>query len=491
MAILQKDDLAHQSAGRSRKALVGIFWSGLNSLLPAISGFVVFFLVSRVLGPAEFGVVAFSIAIVGAIGAFSPAGFGDALVQRQDLNQCHLNSTFWICIISSLVLYVFTIALAVLVINQLENKALGNLLPILGIRLFFDLATVVPTALLIRKMQFRKIAVRTLVASLLSMTVCLVILWFGYGIWALVMSQLASAVALCVVSWLSVEWRPSGRIAFGALIDIRSFGGFSSASRLINTINVSQILIGSVIGTAAIGLFSFSRRIFQIINDVLTGALANVAYPLLSSMQEDQQKTREVYLSSTFLSTVLAFPMFVGLAVVAENLIPIMFGDQWRAAVPSLQAFCAIGMLSCIGILQASLVQAKGRADWWLWYQLVQQGSAIAVIIGFYQNGLTTVVAALALKTWLVWPFFAVISCRLIDLKPSTYIFQFIAPAIGCIAMAAVAISLESYTNHSSLILLVEQIAFGGLAYVVTVLSIAHRRIMNVYKTISTKKQSA
>ena len=76
------DDLSHHRSGRARRAYTGVLWSGVNALLPAVSGLIVFLVVSRVISPEEFGFVAFAVAIIGAIGAFSPAGFGDALVQR-------------------------------------------------------------------------------------------------------------------------------------------------------------------------------------------------------------------------------------------------------------------------------------------------------------------------------------------------------------------------------------------------------------------------
>ena len=48
-----RDDLAHHRSGRARRAFTGVLWSGVNALVPALSGLVVFVLVSRVIGPAE------------------------------------------------------------------------------------------------------------------------------------------------------------------------------------------------------------------------------------------------------------------------------------------------------------------------------------------------------------------------------------------------------------------------------------------------------
>lgn len=477
------EDLAHFSSGRARRAFTGVLWSGVNALVPTISGLIVFLFVSRILGPAELGYVSLAVAVVGTFGAFSPAGFGDALVQRSALDTRHLDTTFWLCLWWGSALYLGTVLLAGPIAALMREPMLKSLLPVVGLRLILDHAAVVPSALLSRSMQFRSFALRTLIASVVSMIVCLAVLQAGYGMWALVASQLVGAVVVCVVSWMAVAWRPSRRMDRAALRDLSHFGGFASGSRLISTINVDQLLIGPLIGSTGLGLFSFARRIFQMVNDVLTGALSAVAYPLLSSMQNEPEKLREAYLATTFLSSVLAFPCFVGLALIAGDLIPLLFGPQWTGAVPVLQWFCAIGLLSCIGILQAALIRAKGRADWWMWYQLVQQVLTGAVIVLLARLGISAAIAGIAIKTWLVWPFVARFVGRLLDLDFRSYMAQFALPLAGCTAMAAAVSALDG-TGLSGTALLGTKIAVGAAVYAAVLLLLGRQRLLELRAVI-------
>lgn len=479
-----QDDLSHHQSGRARRAYTGVLWSGLNALLPAASGLIVFLVVSRVVSPEEFGFVAFAVAIVGAIGAFSPAGFGDALVQRSDLGSSHLNATFWLCLLWSVVLYVLAVALAGPLSILLNDPMLAVLMPVIGLRLILDLAAVVPTALLSRKMEFRQLAVRTLISSVVSLAACLLVLWMGYGFWALVMSQLIGALVVCAVSWLSISWRPTWGIDRQALRDLTGFGGFASGSRLITTINVDQLMIGAFMGSTTLGLFYFARRIFQMLNDVLTGALAAVSYPLLSSMQAEPEKLRETYLATAFLSSALSFPIFIGFALVADQIVPLVFGSQWQGAIPALQAFCAIGLLSCIGILQAALIRAKGRADWWMWYQVVKQVLTVLVVLALFPFGISAVVIGIAIMTWLVWPFVANAVGRMIDLPLHHYLAQFIPPLLGSLIMAAVVLGLGAWMENSTALTLTVQIVAGALTYGVTLLVVAGRRLKDLRTTL-------
>lgn len=484
MSKFSQDDLSHHQSGRARRAYTGVLWSGVNALLPAASGLIVFLVVSRVVSPEEFGFVAFAVAIIGTIGAFSPAGFGDALVQRSDLGSSHLNATFWLCLLWGIVLYLLAVVSASPLSILLDDPMLAVLMPVIGLRLILDLAAVVPTALLSRKMEFRQLALRTLLSSGVSLVACLVVLWMGYGFWALVMSQLIGALVICAVSWLSISWRPQWGVDRQALRDLSRFGGFASGSRLITTINVDQLLIGAFMGSAALGLFYFARRIFQMLNDVLTGALASVSYPLLSSMQAEPEKLRETYLATTFLSSVLSFPIFIGFALVANQLVPLVFGDQWAEATPALQAFCAIGLLSCIGILQAALIRAKGRADWWMWYQVIQQVLTALVVLVLFPFGITAVVIGIAVKTWIVWPFVATAVGHMIDLSFYRYLAQFMSPLVGSLAMAAVVLTLGVFMEDGMALTLAVQIAAGALTYGLTLLIVAGQRLHSLRTTL-------
>ncbi|RYH00061.1 MAG: lipopolysaccharide biosynthesis protein [Alphaproteobacteria bacterium] len=483
-----ESDLSHYKTGRARRAFSGVLWSGFNAVVPALSSLVVFSLVSRVVSPEEFGFVAFAVAIVSTIGAFSPAGFGDALIQRKELKSEHLNTTFWICLLWGILLYGGTAILAGLLASSLGVPMLGTLLPVVGIRLIFELGVVVPTALLNRQMQFRQLAVRTLVASVISMVACLLVLYLGHGLWALVISQIVGAGVIFVVSWLSIKWRPTANLSLDTLSELKSFGGYASASRLITSINLEQLLIGSMLNSAALGVYAFARRIFQIINDVLSGALAGVAYPLLSSMQDEPEKLRDVYLATTFLSSVFAFPIFVGLAIIANDALPLVFGAQWGAAVIALQAFCAIGLLSCIGILQAALLRARGRVDFWTWYQVGQQTLTAITIVLLARFGMTAVFLGMAIKSWLTVPFVAILVCRMVGIPLNKYAAQFWPPLFGCLMMGGGIFCVRYGLKLSPITTLSLEIAVGAITYSTVVVLTAGRRLSEILKMIKSRR---
>jgi hypothetical protein len=284
--------LDHVRTNRSGAAIRGVLWSVVNSFAPAALGILVFMATSRVLSPAEFGIVSYaaSIAMLGT--AIAPAGFSEAIIQRSKIEPRHLDTVFWLCTGAALLIYAGLCFAAFPLANQLNEPILTALLPFIGIRVVFDMAAAVPNALLVRSMSFKKLAMRTTVASVVAALLCLALLWLGFGLWALAFSQLATAITTCIGALVSVRWLPKFRFSFQALRELASFGLFASGNRIITLVSIDQLLIGTLLGPAGLGIYSFARRIFQILTDLITGALSSVSYALLSSLQNERDKLR-------------------------------------------------------------------------------------------------------------------------------------------------------------------------------------------------------
>lgn len=469
-------NFGHVKQGRARAALVGVLWSGVTSLLPTLVSALVFLLTSRILHPQDFGLVAFAAVVVGTIAVFSPSGFTDAIIQRGQMEKRHLDTVFWLGVGAGSMLYLVILAVAVWLEGRYHDPLIGTLMRVIGLKVIFDQLTIVPKALLSRSMAFRKMAMRTITASMISGVICLAVLFAGYGLWALVASQLVVSIVSCLVSWLSVDWRPSTGFDGKAFRDLARFGAFSSGSQIVTSINAEQLMIGSFMGPVALGLYNFARRIFQMMTDVMSGALNTVTYPLLSSMQDETEKLRHTYLTATFLSSSLAVPAYVGMALVADQLVPLLMGEQWTQAIIPLRALCAVGILACIGILQSSLIRSKGHAATWMWYQVVQQILTVIVVLITYRYGIAVVSVAIAIKIWLVWPVTAIIAARLIKISLWAYLGQFLIPLGAAAGMAVVVLTLDAVMTPG-LVSLCTQIVAGAAIYAMLLLVFARKRL--------------
>ncbi|BDA83380.1 lipopolysaccharide biosynthesis protein [Aureimonas sp. SA4125] len=468
----------------------GVIWSSVTVIVPTLTSSAVFIISSRYLSPVDFGLVALAASIGSFVSAIAPAAFAEALVQRSQISRSHLDTIFWLCFGSSLVLYALLIALSEPIARLTGAPLMAALLPVLGSRVLFDLAAAVPNALIIRSMRFNLFALRTTVAAIVSGILCIGLLLFGFGLWALAVSQVTVSVIACVASFLSVEWRPRFAFSLQSLRQIAHYGIFASGNRFMQMMSLDQIAFGSLAGPAALGIFNFARRVFLMLNDVIAGALGNVSHTLLSSLQNDQRKVREAFLLATYGSALISFPAFAGLAIVADDVVPLIFDPKWIPAVLPLQGFCAIGLLSCIGVIQASLFKSQNREAWWFYYQLISQVATILIVAFGYSYGVDAVVIAIAVKTYLFWPASVGMASRLVGISQATYLKQFLAPAGAALAMAAVVLGLRHFlSDEEQLLRLAIEVFAGGLVYLVIVAIASRHRLKPLVALVRARRQ--
>lgn len=482
---------AHVKTNRSALAVRGAGWSFLNSIVPTLLNSAVFVVSSRFLTPQDFGVVALVASFVSFMAAFAPVALGEALIQYKNLNKSHLDTVFWLCIFSAVVLFILYLLISPIVAEKIKHPELIVFLPILGLKLFFDLSATVPNALIARAMSFHLIAARTIIATVISSVICISLILLGYGIWALVISQLTVSIASCIAAMFGAKWMPGFEIKMSSLRELYRYGLFASGNRLINTMNLDQIIIGSYIGTAPLGIFNFSRRLFQMLNDVIAGALTSVSHALLSSLQSEKEKVREAFLIATFGSAIVSFPAFVGLAAIAGEAIPFVFGNHWADAIVPTRWFCFIGLMSCIGVIQSSLINSQGKSNWWFYYMLCKQVFLVLTIIVLHSQSIDVIVMAIALQTAFFWPITLIMVTKIIDLKLSNYFHQFLAPLLASVLMLlSILIFNFAFPELSPLIKLIAEIFLGFITYTVSILFLCRERVMSLLKSIRNRKSN-
>ncbi|UFN49728.1 lipopolysaccharide biosynthesis protein [Roseomonas sp. OT10] len=473
--------------GRSSAAFKGVFWSAINILVPTAANLLVFVVTSRLLTPNDFGQVALAASLAAFASALVPAGFGEALVQRKDMRPEHMDGVFWLCLLSGLVTYAALAFASPALARFFGAPSLALLLPVLGLRVISDVAAVVPQAVVLRALSFHLVALRTMVATLVASIVSVALVLAGFGLWALVFAQLANSVVATISLFWTAGWRPRWSFRGTALRELTAYGAYASGTRALQFLmnQADQAVVGFVLGTVQLGLYNFARRVFAILNDVTSGALSAVAHPLFSGIQDDLDRVRRGFLTATLLSSIVAFPLFVGLALVADRAVPLLFGAQWVEAVWPIRILCGLGIITCIGMLQAGLINSLGRANWWFWYQLFSGVTNFAIVFAFASQGTTVMLAVMVAKTYLFWPVPVGMTLRLLAMRPGTYATQFAAPlAASALMAAAVLAGRAALPELDALAGLAVDVALGALVYGAALALLARRRLRDLVQVL-------
>lgn len=482
--------LAHLQSGRGLAALKGVFWSSINTLVPAILGLAVFVVSSRFLTPTDFGLVGLAASIGMFASAIAPGAFAEALIQRSKLTNDHVDTVFWLCAASGLALFCLLLIFASPIASLVGQPSIALLIQVFALRFLFDLLACVPNALIARSMLFNLIALRTTIASTIAAVCCFALLYLGYGLWALVVSQVAASFISFVVAFWAAKHVPAFRFDLPSLKDVASYGIFASGTRFVGTMKLDQILLGSLAGPAVLGIYNFARRLLTILNSVMAGTLASVSHSLFSSLQESQAKVREAFLLATFASLTVSFPVFAGLALISDELIPLVFGEKWLSAIVPVQALCAVGLIASVGIVQSSLIASQGKTNWWFYYQAVQQGITLGIILAFHSYGVEVLTIAIAIKTYLLWPISFLMSAVLVNVSVWKYLQQMIPAAVSVLSMVIILIvTRDSLSVFDPYFRLALQILIGGAVYVSLVSILSFHRIKHLVQVFQSRRK--
>jgi PST family polysaccharide transporter len=271
----------------------------------------------------------------------------------------------------------------------------------------------------------------------------------GYGVMALVAQELGFAIISVIVLWSVGEWRP--RLAFSArhYRDLLAFSGGILGVRVMNflTRRSDDLLIGRFLGPVALGYYSVAYKIFKVFLDMFTKIVSRVALPTLSRLQREPEAFRDALRGFLRISALAAFPVFVGVAAVAPDVVRVFFGPQWAASADVMRVLALIGVAQAVALVLQQGVLAMGKPQWSF---AILSATTVLTVAGFalvVNRGIVAVAAVYAAVGWITLPAYALLLRRLAGLRLSDLLVPLRAPLAGCAAMLAVVLPLRRYAS--------------------------------------------
>src|SRR5687768_15586797 len=183
-------------------------WTFLERSGQELISLLVLVVLARVLAPADFGVFAMAGASIRFLTLFQASGFSSAIVQREQIDESHLNTAFWIVMLISLTLTLTLWFGAGYFARFFGEPRVAELIRWLALMPVLGALGQVQMQLLRRRMRFKALATRTFVATPISGAVAIAAALAGFGVWSLVIRQLTQRVVMVAVCWRVGGWRP-------------------------------------------------------------------------------------------------------------------------------------------------------------------------------------------------------------------------------------------------------------------------------------------
>ncbi len=467
----------------------GLKWQAINIAGKQILSLVVFTALARLLEPAAFGLVALVGVYLGIINMFVDQGIGTALIQRRDLKPGHKDTAFWFNIGCAILLCLVTIALAGPVAVLFKEPRLVPLLRWSSLGLIIGASSAIHATLLVKAMDFRRPALRNLIANAIGGVVGIGMALAGCGVWSLVGQQLASGLAGAIFLWSVSDYRPT--LKFSPLHFRELFGVSSSifATSILwyFSTRLDQIVIGRFAGIPTLGLYTIAGKIPAMASMMTQQTLATVSLPSLSRLQADHAKMRHVVCQGMELNAVISFAVFVGLAAIAPDLVPILFGSKWVAAAVLCSWLAIYGLMDALTVFCYPILLASGGIGKYFWLNVWHTiGVLVACLVGI-QFGATYLVLGLILNSLIITVPALLFVRHRIGLSPLNYCKPCLVPALASLFMVGM-IWLVTFMMPSDVTLglrLTCRVVVGGIAYLGCVLLLAPSSLKKLANMIS------
>jgi PST family polysaccharide transporter len=456
------------------KVAKGIVWSVIQKWGREAISFLILMVLTRLLAPEAFGLVALASVFTAFVGIFLDQGFSAAIVQRADLKPEHLDTAFWISVLIGILLTGGSIAVSGLVATFFQEPRLASVLSWLSISFIFGGLSSTQMAILQRQLAFKSLAVRSMTAKAVGGIVGVSLAFAGFGVWSLVAQKLVAGLAAVIVLWRSSDWRPGFNLSRKHSRELFTFGVSVTGNHILTELvrHSDDFLIGYFLGTTLLGYYTVGYRLLLVIIRLVTGITNAVAFPTFSRLQQNPERMLRAFYSVTQYTSLLAFPVFIGLAALAPELIPALFGEKWAPSIPVMQVLALFGILQSVLAFNGSVMKASGKPSWEFGIMLL---NAICCVIGFslaVHWGIVAVAASLVSVGYLLAPISYIAVRRLIQVDFRTYLGQFVAPLFASLIMVIVIMGLKQVLKNQALNLYLQLSVYlttGALTYLLVV----------------------
>jgi len=373
------------------KATRGLFWSSVDRFSSQGISFVFSIFLARILDISDYGIVAMIVVFMAVAQAFVDSGFSSALIRKPDLNEEDKSTAFYFNIVVGLACYGILFIASPLIAVFYDEPLLSPIIRVTGLSIVFNSLCVVQRALFTIAVDFKTQAIISLVCTVISGVVGLVMAYNGYGVWALVAQSTSSTFLNFVLLWFCSRWRPITGFSKASFRYLFNFGSKLLVSGLLDTLynNAYPIVIGKFYNSAQLGLYSRAQGYASLPSSNITGVLQRVTFPVLSLMQNDDERLALNYRRLLRVSAFVVFPLMVMLAAVAAPLIRVMITSKWDGCVGFLQILSLAMMWYPIHAINLNLLQVKGRSDLFLRLEIYKKIFGVLILICTIPLGVT------------------------------------------------------------------------------------------------------
>jgi O-antigen/teichoic acid export membrane protein len=317
----------------------------------------------RLLEPADFGLFALAIAVVGGLDLCLELGAADQIIRSRDPRPVLYDTAFTLGLLRGLVVMLGVAAAAAPVAALLGEARLEPVLLALAGTTLLGTAASIRIVDLRRELRFEREFVLLMVPRLLALPITIGGALLLESHWALVAGVVAQRVAYVALSYVMQPYRP--RLTLAARDELLRVSLWAWAVNIVIELRdrMDPLLVGAKLGAAPAGSWAIGAELATLPTTELVEPVARAAMPGFAEILRSgsEQAAAEAQLRITALSLLVTLPAGVGLSLVAGPLVALAYGQAWLPAVPVVAVLGVAAAIAPVGSVCTALLTAKAR----------------------------------------------------------------------------------------------------------------------------------
>lgn len=384
----------------------GAKWTTLSTLVINVVGILRLSILTRLLEKSDFGLMAILSMIIEIVVTFSNLGFATAIMHKLDLTRKEFCSLYWIQFIVLGICYLLIISVAYPVSAFYGEPQLLYMLPLAGLGIIFNSIGNFYSTIFQKNMDFKFLSIRNVVASVLSLTIAVILALNGFGVYSLVFSELLNALIFNIWNfsygqrYIKIQFF----ISFKLVKPLVKIGLYQTGTQFLDLLSsrVDIFIISKFLGTEILGMYNIAKSLVLKVVTIINGITNTVALPFFSKIQDDENLLRHNYLKVMNLLSHIDFPICILIGSMSFFIVPVLYGSSYEEIIPVVALLSVWSMLCCVGNPVGNIIQATGQTKQSFKYTVYRMFIVFPCVIISSQYGIIWVAVSQIISSLLV-----------------------------------------------------------------------------------------
>lgn len=326
-----------------------------------VLGFISTLVLARLLVPEDYGLIAMATVVIAFMETLTASGVDTVIISKARVERADYDTAWTINVLLGVALFLVIAALAYPAAAYFNSPELTPVLGLLSLLpLLYGLENI-GTVDFRRNLLFNRDVFFVLGKKLIGLvtTVPLALLWRNH--WALVVGLLSMRTGGVALSYVMSPYRP--RFSLQRFTEFFHFSKWLAGYNFLVFLRLrsTDFLTGRLHGPGALGVFAMASELASIPSTELVMPVNRALFPGYSKVAQDVERLGSAFVRAIGLVSLLAMPASVGLAVVADDAVPLLLGTAWLDTIPVIQILAVAGVSTALQINCWSVFMATQR----------------------------------------------------------------------------------------------------------------------------------